>query len=448
MELSPEFISQMDALIGPEACGKLAGAICSTPAETSIRFNPDKSGFSTDYLPLESRVPWSENGWYLRERPHFTMDPLLHAGCYYVQEASSMFVEHALKQILDGPVTMLDLCAAPGGKSTLAASILPEGSILVANEIQRSRAQILAENLVKWGNDNVIVTCNTPAQIGASGLQFDIMLTDVPCSGEGMFRKDNVAIQDWSPETVEMCASRQRDILRDVWAALKPGGHLIYSTCTFNSREDEENVEWICSELGASPVDISHPEGLGIISAYKGHDIPCFHFLPGNTRGEGFFIAVLKKDDGYCGPIKTAAVKDEKEHHSIVCPDYDCIIEKKGDSLIAMPSLMANQMKAISQRLYPLVCGIEIATFKGHDLAPAHALALSGKASGCFPRVELTLEKALDYLHGEVLRFEDQPKGHLIVTYRNYPLGFVKNLGNRANNLYPSQWRIRKITTI
>lgn len=448
MELSPEFISQMDALIGLEACGKLASAICSTPAETSIRFNPDKSGFSTDYLPLESRVPWSENGWYLRERPHFTLDPLLHAGCYYVQEASSMFVEHALKQILDGPVTMLDLCAAPGGKSTLAASILPERSILVANEIQRSRAQILAENLVKWGNDNVIVTCNTPAQIGASGLQFDIMLTDVPCSGEGMFRKDDVAIQDWSPEAVEMCASRQRDILRDVWAALKPGGHLIYSTCTFNSREDEENVEWICSELGASPVDISHPEGLGIISAYKGHDIPCFHFLPGNTRGEGFFIAVLKKDDGYCGPVKTAAVKDEKEHHSIVCPDYDCIIEKKGDSLIAMPSLMANQMIAISQRLYPLVCGIEVATFKGRDLVPAHALALSGKASGCFPRVELTLEQALDYLHGDVLRFEDQPKGHLIVTYRNYPLGFVKNLGNRANNLYPSQWRIRKITAI
>lgn len=448
MELSPEFISQMDALIGPETCGKLAGAICSTPAETSIRFNPDKSGFPTDYLPLESRVPWSENGWYLRERPHFTLDPLLHAGCYYVQEASSMFVEHALKQILDGPVTMLDLCAAPGGKSTLAASILPEGSILVANEIQRSRAQILAENLVKWGNDNVIVTCNTPAQIGASGLQFDIMLTDVPCSGEGMFRKDDVAIQDWSPEAVEMCASRQRDILRDIWAALKPGGHLIYSTCTFNSREDEENVEWICSELGASPVDISHPEGLGIISAYKGHDIPCFHFLPGNTRGEGFFIAVLKKDDGYCGPVKTAAAKDEKEHHSIVCPDYDCIIEKKGDSLIAMPSLMANQMKAISQRLYPLVCGIEIATFKGRDLVPAHALALSGKASGCFPRVELTLEQALDYLHGDVLRFEDQPKGYLIVTYWNYPLGFVKNLGNRANNLYPSQWRIRKITTI
>ncbi len=448
MELSPEFISQMDALIGPEACGKLVNAICSTPAETSIRFNPDKAGFSTDHLPLESRVPWSENGWYLRERPHFTMDPLLHAGCYYVQEASSMFVEHALKQILDGPVTILDLCAAPGGKSTLAASILPEGSILVANEIQRSRAQILAENLVKWGNDNVIVTCNTPAQIGASGLQFDIMLTDVPCSGEGMFRKDDVAIQDWSPEAVEMCASRQRDILRDVWAALKPGGHLIYSTCTFNSREDEENVEWICSELGASPVDISHPEGLGIISAYKGHDIPCFHFLPGNTRGEGFFLAVLKKDDGYCGPVKTAAVKDEKEHHSIVCPDYDCIIEKKGDSLIAMPSLMANQMKAISQRLYPLVSGIEVAAFKGRDLIPAHALALSGKASLNFPRVELNLEQALDYLHGEVLRFEDQPKGYLIVTYRNYPLGFVKNLGNRANNLYPSQWRIRKISTI
>lgn len=443
MELSTDFINQMNGLIGADATARLVNAITGTEAVTSIRLNPAKTD-SLNHLPLDGRVPWSSHGWYLKERPQFTMDPLLHAGCYYVQEASSMFVENVLRQIVKGPVKMLDLCAAPGGKSTLAASVLPEGSILVANEIQRSRAQILAENLIKWGNDNVIVSCNTPAQIGASGLQFDIMLTDVPCSGEGMFRKDEVAIHDWSPAAVDMCASRQRDILRDVWAALKPEGYLIYSTCTFNSKEDEENVEWICRELGASPVSISYPDGHGIANAYQGYDLPCFHFQPGSTRGEGFFIAVLQKGKGFTGQEKTAAVKEDKSCREMLKDDYDFILEKTAESIIAMPQMLAGQMKAIGERLYCLVRGIEVATIKGKDFIPSQSLALSGKAGSTFPVVELSLDQALDYLHGDVLRFDNQPKGYLTVTYCKQPLGFVKNLGNRANNLYPTQWRIRK----
>ena len=443
MELSTDFISQMDGLIGADAATRLSKAITDTEPVTSIRLNPAKTD-SLPHLPLESRVPWSDYGWYLSERPQFTMDPLLHAGCYYVQEASSMFVGHALKQIVHSPVSMLDLCAAPGGKSTLAASALPQGSILVANEIQRSRAQILAENLVKWGNDNVIVSCNTPAQVGASGLQFDIMLTDVPCSGEGMFRKDDEAVRDWSPEAVKICAARQREILRDAWPALKPGGYLIYSTCTFNSSEDEENVEWICRELGASCVDISCPEDLGIIGAYAGFDIPCFHFLPGNTRGEGFFLSVLRKNDGFCGQEKSAVIKEEKLCREMLADSYDCILERTGDRIIAMPRALAPRMKAVSERLYCLVRGIEVANVKGKDSVPSQALAFSGKAGSAFTAVGLTLSQALDYLHGDVLRFEDMPKGYLAVSYMNAPIGFVKNIGSRANNLYPAQWRIRK----
>ena len=443
MELSADFTDQMQGLIGTDATARLISAITGTDAVTSIRLNPAKP-CQLSHIPFESRVPWSSHGWYLTERPLFTMDPLLHAGCYYVQEASSMFVEHALRQIVSSPVTMLDLCAAPGGKSTLAASTLPAGSILVANEIQRSRAQILAENIVKWGCDNTIVTCNTPAQIGASGLQFDIMLTDVPCSGEGMFRKDDTAVLDWTPEAVDMCASRQRDILRDVWTALKPGGHLVYSTCTFNSKEDEDNVEWICNELGAKPVSISCPEGLGISGAYCGHSIPCFHFLPGSSRGEGFFLAVLRKSAGYASQKKYSAIKEDKSCREMIDTDYDCILEKSGESIIAMPRTIAPEMKAISDRLYCLTCGIEVAFAKGKDYTPSESLALSGKTSEEFPQVELSLQQALDYLHGDVLRFDNRPKGYLLATYMNQPLGFVKNLGNRANNLYPPQWRIRK----
>ncbi|MCQ2083076.1 MAG: rRNA cytosine-C5-methyltransferase [Bacteroidaceae bacterium] len=443
MELSTDFINQMNNLIGTDATARLENAITGTEAVTSIRFNPTKVE-SLSHLQLEKRVPWSSHGWYLSERPQFTLDPLFHAGCYYVQEASSMFVEHALKQIAADPVCMLDLCAAPGGKSTLAAATLAEGSILVANEIQRSRAQILAENLTKWGKDNTIVTCNTPEQIGASGLQFDIMLTDVPCSGEGMFRKDDIAVKDWSLEAVDMCASRQRDILRSVWPALKAGGLLIYSTCTFNSKEDEDNVEWICTELGADPVNVSYPEGLGIMTAYNGHSIPCFHFLPGFTRGEGFFLAVLRKRAGFNGQVKTSAVHEEKTCREMVDASFDCTLEKDRDSIIAMPRRLAGQMKAISERLYCLTRGIEVATVKGKDYIPSQSLALSGKAGSMFPRAELTADQALDYLHGDVLYLADQPKGYLLVTYMDMPLGFVKNLGNRANNLYPSQWRIRK----
>lgn len=443
MELSADFTDQMQGLIGTDATARLISAITGTDAVTSIRLNPAKP-CQLPHIPFESRVPWSSHGWYLAERPQFTMDPLFHAGCYYVQEASSMFVEHALRQTVSSPVTMLDLCAAPGGKSTLAVSTLPAGSILVANEIQRSRAQILAENIVKWGSGNTLVTCNTPLQIGSSGLQFDIMLTDVPCSGEGMFRKDEDAVRDWSTEAVNMCALRQRDILRDAWPALKPGGYLIYSTCTFNSREDEENVGWICRELGASYVDISCPEGLGIIGAYTGFDIPCFHFLPGNTRGEGFFLAVLRKSPGYTGQKKTSAIKEDKSCRDMIGAGYDCILEKSGESIIAMPRTMAPEMKAISDRLHCLTCGIEVASVKGKDYIPTESLALSGKACQMFPLVELSLQQALDYLHGDVLRFDSQPKGYLLATYMGQPLGFVKNLGNRANNLYPSQWRIRK----
>ena len=237
MQLPDSFIEQMRGGFSEEELQEFVDAIGSTPI-TSIRINGDKMPETAlDEFNLQNPVLWASNAYYLNERPSFTLDPLFHAGCYYVQEASSMFVEQAVKQCnFTEPITALDLCAAPGGKSTHLCSLLPKGSLLVANEIHRGRAQILAENLTKWGKPEVIVTSNTPQQIGESGLQFNLILVDAPCSGEGMFRKDDTAITEWSLENVEMCANRQKEILQSVWQALKPGGYIIYSTCTYNKK--------------------------------------------------------------------------------------------------------------------------------------------------------------------------------------------------------------------
>ena len=258
MELPASFIDYTRALLGDEEYDKLAVALQQEPP-VSIRLNQLKINHS-----LSDKVPWSSEGFYLEERLTFTFDPLFHAGCYYVQEASSMFVEQVLRQYITGPVKMLDLCAAPGGKSTHARSVLPEGSLLVANEVIRNRSQILAENLTKWGHPDVVVTNNDPADFSALLSFFDVILTDVPCSGEGMFRKDPVAVEEWSPENVEICWQRQRRIIADIWDALKPGGILIYSTCTFNTKEDEENARWIQQEYGGEPLTVQVQENWNI----------------------------------------------------------------------------------------------------------------------------------------------------------------------------------------
>lgn len=441
MDIPQPFIEQMHRLLGVQEADALCSALSGTEPVTSVRLN---DGFDGGALELSDRVPWSSMGFYLSHRPQFTMDPLLHAGRYYVQEASSMFLEQALRQLIDRPVSMLDLCAAPGGKTTLAAQMLPEGSLLVANEIQRGRAQILAENVVKWGHQGVMVSCNTPKQIGDSGLQFDVMLTDVPCSGEGMFRKEEVAVHDWSPEAVTMCAERQREILRDAWAALKPGGILIYSTCTFNAQEDEENVKWISEELGAVPVCLEIPSEWNISGCYDGYDLPVYHFFPHKTRGEGFFIAVLRKKDGELREQRELKLTDSGQCKDWLSLPNDYVTEVECGNVIARPKNLAAQMKAVSSRLYCLVKGIEVAVQKGRDYVPSHQLAMSGLASQAFPRIDLDLQTALDYLHGDALRLDSDHKGYVVLTYKNFSLGFAKNIGNRANNLYPAEWRIRK----
>ena len=391
-QLPKDFITLMREHYGNDDAEALCNALLSTEPEVSVRLNRRKilcnktlfSLFELDKADGVDAVEWCHDAFYLSERPPFTFDPLLHAGVYYVQEASSMYVAKLLNDYgPDTPCCALDLCAAPGGKSTLLAGLLPEDSLLISNEPMPKRAHILAENMQKWTRMPVgdypvdsIVTNNYPADFGAFSDCFDVVVTDVPCSGEGMFRKDEQAVAEWSMDNVMMCVERQRGILQDIWHTLRDGGLLIYSTCTFNRHEDEENAQWICSHLGGELLEERH-------------------FLPGRDRGEGFYCAAIRKSKG-TADCEMSSEADEFSAHKT------SVVRKAQRTLRVMPQAF--------------VC-------KG-------------------PQVELSYDQALCYLRREAIRV-DAPKGPVALSYMGIPLGPGKGVGNRINNLYPDAWRIR-----
>jgi 16S rRNA C967 or C1407 C5-methylase (RsmB/RsmF family)/NOL1/NOP2/fmu family ribosome biogenesis protein len=457
MNMLPEdFIQQTKAVMGDELWKVVEQALTLQQPPTSIRLNRTK-GMGRDQLavaPLKD-VPWCDDGWQLDTRPAFTFDPCLHAGAYYVQESSSMFLHHIIRQHVRQPVLMLDLCAAPGGKSTLARTALPEGSLLVSNEPIRNRAQILAENMQKWGHEDVIVTNSYPRDFGKSGLLFDVILTDVPCSGEGMFRKDSGAIDEWSLQNVEQCWKLQREIVADAWKCLKAGGLLIYGTCTFNTKENEENVRWIAEELGGSIVGVDVDESWNITgSLLEGFDKPVYRFLPGKTCGEGLFMAIVRKegrlDEEPAKPKKVKKAKggqpDRKKTVALPLTDaHRFVAAELNGHAVAIPSAWKEVYDKAVAKLHVLHAGVPIGENKGKDLVPDTGLALSRcLLRGAFPQCELTYEQAVAYLRREAVALPDStPRGFVLVTYRTLPLGFVKNIGTRANNLYPAEWKIR-----
>lgn len=423
-----EFIAQS---LGEDAAGRLIEGLGQEPP-VSVRANPAKisaAELRENFGDLAGdAVEWSEDAFYLRERPSFTLDPLFHAGAYYVQEASSMYVGNLLRGLIaDGPAgcRILDLCAAPGGKSTDAASLLGANDLLVSNEVIGSRASILAENMAKWGFPGTVVTNSDPVAFASLKDFFDIVLVDAPCSGEGMFRKDERAAAEWSPETVNLCAARQRRILADVWPALREGGHIIYSTCTFNRFEDEENAAWIATELGAELIGQRH-------------------FLPGRDRGEGFFCALLRKaGDKPHSPAPSLSAK------RLPSPADDLLEEGfrplvKGTLIKAIPDALSGAITLLESKLRVIRSGVAVAQLKGRDLIPEADLALStAYRRDSFPEVDLDRATALKFLAREPFVLEGMPKGFFLLTHKNLPLGFVKNLGNRCNNLLPASRRIR-----
>jgi tRNA and rRNA cytosine-C5-methylases len=400
-ELPTEFISYTRQLMGEERFERYLQSF-EEEAPVSIRLNPKKPAGQ----PIDGeQVPWCRNAYYLKKRPNFTMDPLFHAGCYYVQEAASTFLDEILRQILKGgsklytqhsTLNTLDMCAAPGGKSTLLRSAMPEDCVLYSNEPIRNRANILSENMQKWGWENCIVTNKYPKDYSKSKLRFDVILCDVPCSGEGMFRKDEATIREWSPQNVEKCWRLQREIVSDAWECLNEGGLFIYSTCTFNTKENEENIRWILDNYEAEVLKVeTKPEWNITGSLLEGFDKPIYRFIPGISRGEGLFMCALKK--GTSPSVPTNRTKSPK--------GWD------------------KQSQGVGQ------------TVPG-----------GGTNSKAAPiaQIDLSYPQAMAYLRHEALILpEDTPRGLVEVCFLGHPLGLVKNIGNRANNLYPKGWKIK-----
>lgn len=417
------------------------------PSPVSIRLNRKK----WNRIPKDSeRVPWCSDGYYLKRRPSYILDPLFHAGAYYPQEASGMFLEQIFRQIIDpwDNLRILDLCGAPGGKSTHLSSLLCEKGLLLANEVIRARAAILRENLTKWGLSNSIVSQSDPAIFGRIPGFFDIILVDAPCSGEGMFR-DSVAVAEWSEKNARLCSDRQKRILMDIWPALKKDGILIYSTCTLNPEENERNIKWLSDhyEVVSLKLDISEFPGITEI-IYGG--IYGYGFYPGRIKGEGLFISVLRKAEGDNPDVRIAKtlnnIRLTKEERNIAegwtLFDPDTMI-RAGDELLATAGT-PDDLNRLTGKVKMIRWGTTICTRKGNNFIPSHELAMSlSYREGSFPVVDLDPGQALDYLGRKDLRGVNCPKGWNIFRYSGMNMGFANNIGSRINNYYPAEWRIK-----
>jgi 16S rRNA C967 or C1407 C5-methylase (RsmB/RsmF family)/NOL1/NOP2/fmu family ribosome biogenesis protein len=418
---------------------------------TSIRLNPAKPIALEEDWTVAGQVSWCPQGLYLENRPSFTLDPRIHAGAYYVQEASSMFLWHALTQTVKETAgkKILDLCAAPGGKSSLLASYFSDG-LLVSNEVIKQRVNVLAENLSKWGNNNVIVTSNDPAHFQSLENYFDVMVVDAPCSGSGLFRKDPDAINEWSEANVLLCSQRQQRILADALPALKENGILIYATCSYSPEEDEQIADWLCTAMQMESLKIEVPAAWGIVETHApGSGAAGYRFYPNLVKGEGFFIAAFSKKTGSStGYWKEQTLPMASRQEIAVLTGVLPIPEqmaffKQVDAIRAIDQNWLPDLRAIAQALYIRKAGTEIGTIKGKDLVPAHELALSVFPLDGVPGISLDKEQALQYLRRKDISVE-ATKGWNLVHFCGLPLGWVKVLPNRINNYYPAEWRILK----
>lgn len=433
---------------------------------TSVRSNPQKISHlqSEDYNERSGKVPWTNYGYYLEERPSFTLDPLFHAGAYYVQEASSMFLEQALKQTVDlsQPLRVLDLCAAPGGKSTLIQAVISKESLLVSNEVIKTRVNILSENITKWGAANVIVTNNDPSDFSRLPGYFDVIVVDAPCSGSGLFRKDPNAIEEWSENNVTLCSQRQQRILAAIMPALKAGGILIYSTCSYSRQEDEDIADWLAGRFKLEAVKLETQESWGIVETVSG-TLGSFgyRFYPDKVKGEGFFIAAFKK------PASTEINNEVKSHPSAntkakvknnkdafvtakeaetlqpyLLNAADLFFIKQNEEVIALPVHFQNDLAVIRSALYIKKAGVKLGAIIRDELIPAHDLAVSTIINGAVPKIEIDKETALQYLRKTDIQVETGIRGWVLLTHRQLPLGWIKIMANRCNNYYPKEWRI------
>ena len=421
---------------------------------TSVRLNPLKFDGRHSSFCIDRKVPWSTNGFYLTERPSFTSDPLFHAGAYYVQEASSMFLEEVVKQTCDlsTPLKILDLCAAPGGKTTLLQSLISAESLLVSNEVIKARVNILSENCTKWGGANVVVTNNDPKDFQRLPGFFDVIVVDAPCSGSGLFRKDPKAINEWSINNVALCSQRQQRILSDILPSFKPGGILIYSTCSYSTAEDEAICDWLSgfsNQLAGVSLQLSIEWNI-VETTSPIHNVCGYRFYPDKLKGEGFFIAAFKKENIATG-IKEIRLKNKpimagKPEMEVIQP----MIKNAGslsffkwqDDIIAVSAAVLNDVFILQSVLYLKKAGVSIGKIIRNELIPDHAFALSDLVAADVVAFETDLATALQYLRRNDIDVQTNYKGWALIKYKHAALGWIKVLPNRINNYYPKEWRI------
>jgi len=445
VDLPDAFKKQMEAQLGKDQDAFFQAL--QSPSPVSIRFNPKK------FQPKgNNKVPWCLAGRYLEDRPSFTLDPLFQAGAYYVQEASSMLLEQAVTQSIDitAPTVALDLCAAPGGKSTHLLGLMSSESLVISNEAIRGRAAGLIENIEKWGYPNSIITQNDPADFSRLEGFADLILVDAPCSGEGLFRKDPLAIREWSPLNVERCAARQRRILADVWNTLRPGGALIYSTCTYNTKENHENLRWVAENNDCTflPLRLDPIWGIDevISDNYSGYQ--CF---PHHLRGEGFFISVMKK-------AGQAACQVPRSKDRLLYPSNSTSAELNtwitnpentfhflhGSVVRMLPRRYKPHLLVLLESARVIQAGTAMGELKKNKIVPDHAIALSiFRNRKQLAGIALSKDQALNYLRMDRLQLPEWPVGYHVVEYEGLGLGWVNLLPGRINNLFPSSRRIR-----
>jgi len=451
LQLPAEFINSISCCEGFDE--KAFIDVHQKASPTSIRINPFKP--TELAFKLDNPIPWNEKGFYLEERPNFTYDVLFQAGCYYVQEAGSMFIEHALKSCVDFNQTLLgfDVCASPGGKSTLLNSLLNSESALVANEIIKQRSEVLAQNLSKWGTCNVVVTNNDPSSYSDINDVFDVILVDAPCSGSGLFRKQHDAVDEWSLDNVNLCNQRQKRILSDIIGTLKQGGTLVYSTCSYSKSENEEIADWLINEFGLISVQIPTEKKWGIIETTSEKQKAFgYRFYPDKTQSEGFFCAVFKKPGAIDSHHQVR--KSKYEAFSIIKPkekelfanwiknlDSHQITKFKDDYLLTN-QITLDFINKFSNLYYKKV-GTNIGSLIKNEVIPHHDLAWSIHKSETIQTIDCTEKEAIQFLKKELQSIEGN-KGWNLMSFHNFGIGWIKHLGNRLNNYLPNEFRILK----
>ena len=451
VQIPQPLIQSLQGVEGFDEAAFLNVHTSATPI-TSIRVHPQKSEAIHDIFPGSiERVPWSSHGYYLSERPSFTFDPLFHAGCYYVQEASSMFIEHVLQQTLDlsKPLKILDLCAAPGGKSTLIQSLLSKSSLLVSNEVIRQRVNVLKDNIVKWGCNNVIVTHNDPRDFAKLKGFFDVIVVDAPCSGSGLFKKDEDAIKEWSENNVILCSQRQQRILADVMPALKENGIIIYSTCSYSKEEDEDILDWLSTAFSLSNIRLDTKPEWHIVETTSQLRNYGYRFWPHLLRGEGFFVAAFRKNDGEKFKNKTRFVSRPVTRQLAMQLDSWMDISEqelqnvKG-SIYAWPKVMYEDYDLLLQHLRVVYSGTLAGALVHNKFIPDHALAMSPLIHTEVSGTEVDASTAIAYLQRKNIEIPGLDAGWNVIRYRGHNLGWVNVLPTRINNYYPKELRILK----